>query len=168
MRKTKLTETSFIITWYTKSYGKIKTVAKGARRAKSPFSGLLDLFFDTEIQFVRSKKSELHILKEVVLGNPHEGLRKVYQRLQVASYFVELIELVTEPEHPTPELYDLLKRAFGYLNSNLPTKRALLHFESELARLLGVHKQSGSPALMLGHIYGRLPLERLNLMKSLK
>ena len=105
LRTIKLTDTSLIVTWFTQAHGKLKTVAKGARRPKSPFAGKLDLFFGCEITFLRSMKSELHILKEVVLRDPFEGLRENYRRTQLAAYFVELIELVTEPEHPVPELY---------------------------------------------------------------
>ena len=85
LRKTKLSDTSLIITWFTEGHGKLKTVAKGARRPKSPFAGKLDLFFDAEISFARSKKSELHTLREVVLKNPREGLRKEYRRVQLAA-----------------------------------------------------------------------------------
>src|SRR5438067_3031881 len=92
MRKTLLSDTSLIVTWFTERHGKIKTVAKGARRPKSPFAGKLDLFFDAEIQWIRSKKSELHTLKEVMLREPFEGLREKYPRTQLAAYFVEVVE----------------------------------------------------------------------------
>ncbi len=168
LRKTLLSDTSLIVTWFTQAHGKVKTVAKGARRPKSAFAGKLDLFFDAEIQWVRSKKSELHVLKEVVLHEPFEGLRAQYQRTQLAAYFVELIELVTEPEHAVPELYDLLVRAFGYLDHGAPNQRALLHFESELVRLLGIHGQAGvAPAVAIGRAYDRLPKGRAELLKRL-
>lgn len=157
LRKTKLTDTSLIVTWWTEIFGRIKTVAKGARRPKSPFAGKLDLFFDAEIQFVRSRKSELHMLREVVLRNPHEGLRHDLRNLELASYFVELVELVTEPEHASSELYSLLQRAFRYLGAHPAGKREMLHFESELARLLGIHQKAASPGVAIGRVYGRLP-----------
>src|SRR5436190_19851998 len=81
LRKIKLTDTSLIVTWFTQAHGKIKTVAKGARRPKSPFAGKLDLFFHEEIQFHRSRTSELHILKEVALRETFEGLRQNYERM---------------------------------------------------------------------------------------
>ena len=169
LRKTKLTETSLIITWFTADHGKIKTVAKGARQAKSKFAGVLDLFFDCEIQFARSRRSELHILREVALRNPHAGVRLDYARVALASYFVELIELVTETDHPAPELYELLQRAFGYLNAQEPNLRALLHFESELVRLLGIQGQAGvTPAVAMGRVYHHLPTSRPALLKQLK
>lgn len=169
LRKTRLTETSLIVTWFTEAHGKIKTVAKGARQPKSRFAGVLDLFFDCEISFARSRKSELHQLREVALENPHEGLRLDYGRVAVAAYFVELIELVTESEHPAPELYDLLCRALGHLNEHPASLRALLHFEAELARLLGIQGQDGvTPAVAIWRVYHRLPSARPSLLKKLK
>src|SRR4029077_3475368 len=115
-------------------------MAKGARRAKSPFAGKLDLFFETEIQIVPSRKSNLHTLTEVALRNPFSGIRKTYARTQTAAYFVELIELCTERDHCEPELFELLRRAFGYLDSHDPDLRAVGHFEAELARITGVYR----------------------------
>ncbi len=57
LRKRKLSDTSLIVHWCTESLGCIQTVAKGARRAKSPFAGKLDLFFEAEIQVAASKRS---------------------------------------------------------------------------------------------------------------
>lgn len=169
LRKIKLTETSLIVTWFTESHGKIKTVAKGARQPKSRFSGVLDLFFDCEVQWMPSKKSELHTLKEVALRDPFPGLRLDYPRIALASYFVELIELVTEPEHPAPEFYDLLKRAFGHLNERPASLKAMLHFETEVTRLLGIQGQDGvTAAVAIGRVYHRLPSDRPTLLKSLK
>ncbi len=168
LRKTKLTETSLIVTWFSAGHGKIKTVAKGARQPKSRFAGVLDLFFDCEIQYARSRRSELHILREVALRQPHEGVRLDYRRVALASYFVELIELVTELDHPAPELYELLQRAFGHLNAHAATLRALLHFEAELVRLLGIQGQPGvTPAVAIGHAYHRLPSTRAGLLRAL-
>lgn len=168
LRKTKLTETSLIVTWLSAGQGRIKTVAKGARQPKSRFAGVLDLFFDCEIQFARSRRSDLHQLREVEVRNAHEPLRHDYPRTALAAYFVELIELVTEPDHPAPELYDLLRRAFGFLDLQPASQRALVHFESELTRLLGIQGQAGvSAAVAIGRAYHRLPQARPGLLKLL-
>ena len=167
LRKTKLTETSLIVTWFTAEHGLIKTVAKGARNPKSRFAGGLDLFFDCEIQFSRSRRSELHILRETLLRDPHEGLRTNHERVALAAYFVELLELVTEPDHPAPEIHDLLDRAFGFLNANPASRRPMLHFESELARLLGIRNANVTAAVAIGRAYHRLPAARAGLLKRL-
>ena len=170
IRKRKFSDTSLIVSWCTDSFGCVQTVAKGARRLKSPFAGKLDLFFEAEISIVRSRKTDLHTLTEVVLKNPFPGIRTNYLRTQTAGYFVELIEICTERDHREPELFDLLRRAFGYLDLNDPTRRAVAHFETELARIAGVHdvkKLKADPAFALGNLFGRLPLSRTPLLKTL-
>jgi DNA repair protein RecO (recombination protein O) len=170
LRKRKFSDTSLIVSWCTESLGCIQTVAKGARRAKSPFAGKLDLFFEDEIQIARSRKSDLHTLTEVVLKNPFGGIRTNYLRTQTAAYFVELIEICTERDHHEPELFSLLRRAFGYLDTHDPNLRAVAHFEAELARITGVHDAKllkGDPAFALGNLFGKLPLSRTPLLKTL-
>ena len=168
LRKRKFRDTSLIVSWCTASLGCIQTVAKGARRAKSPFAGKLDLFFETEIQIAPSRRSDLHTLTEVVLRNPFAGIRKSYLRTEAAAYFVELIELCTERDHCEPQLFQLLQRAFGYLDTNDPNLRAVAHFETELARITGVHhEQRVDPAVALGNLFGKLPFGRTPLLKAL-
>ena len=142
LRRRKFSDTTLIVSWCTELIGCVQTIAKGARRPKSPFAGKLDLFFEAEISIVRSRKSDLHTLAEVVLKNPFAGIRSNYLRTQTAAYFVELIEICTERDHREPELFGLMRRAFGYLDANDPTARAVAHFETELARIAGVHDQT--------------------------
>jgi len=170
LRKRNFSDTSLIVSWCTESLGCIQTVAKGARRTRTPFAGKLDLFFETEISIILSRKSTLHTLAEVVLTNPFAGIRQNYLRTQVAAYFVELIETCTERDHREPELFHLLRRAFGYLDANDPSPRAVGHFETELARIAGVHDAKtlkSDPAFALGNLFGRLPLSRTLLLKRL-
>ena len=167
LRKTRFSDTSLIVTWFTKDFGKIKTVAKGVLRPKSRFAGTLDLFFDCEISFARSAKSELHTLREAVLNDPREGLRREYRSVALASYFVELIELTTEPEHPAPELHDLLRRAFAHLDTKPATQRAQLHFETELARMLGIQHPELTPIVAIGRAHHRVPSARPGLLRML-
>src|SRR2546423_5002383 len=120
--------------------------------------GYVDLFFEVDISIARSKRSNLHTLREVALRNPFGGIRKTYARTQAASYFVELIEICTETDHHEPELFALLQRAFTYLSAHDPTARAVLHFETELARLAGVHDSKllkYDPARALGRLFGK-------------
>jgi DNA repair protein RecO (recombination protein O) len=145
-------------------------MARGARRAKSPFAGKLDLFYEAEIQIAPSRKSTLHTLTEVVLRDPFPGIRKSYLRTQAAAYFIELIELCTERDHGEPQLFELLQRAFRYLDQNEADARAVKHFEAELARITGVHHgtMKGEPVAALGNLFGRLPLSRTPLLKAIR
>jgi DNA repair protein RecO (recombination protein O) len=169
LRKRRLSDTSSIVSWCTDSLGVIQTVARGARRPKSPFRGRLDLFFEAEISVALSRKSTLHTLREVNVTNPFVGIRSNHLRTQTAAYFVELIEICTEREHHEPEIFSLLQRAFAFLDSTQPDLRAIAHFENELARVTGVRDPSrANAASQLGHLFGRLPSSRQPLLKALR
>lgn len=169
LRRRKFSDSSLIVSWCTDSLGCIQTMAKGARRAKSPFAGKLDLFYEAEIQIARSRKSSLHTLTEVVLRNVFAGIRQNYGRTHTAAYFVELIELCTERDHHEPELFSLLQRAFAFLNANDSSLRVISHFEKELARIAGVHdsaSRESNPAFALRNLFGKLPMARTSLLKQ--
>lgn len=167
IRLTRLTETSLIVHWFTDAHGLVKTVAKGARRARSPFAGQIDLFFGGEIAFIRAKNGELHSLREVAIRQWREGLRKNYTSTLLAAYCCQILESAVEPEHPEPELHDLLKRALDHLDLTPPSLRALLHFETELARFLGVFHSLQPAHISLRDALGTLPTSRNELLERL-
>src|SRR5688500_4547624 len=115
LRTRPLTETSLIVEWLTPDLGRIFTVARGARRPKSPFLGKLDLFYEADFSFARSRRSDLHNLREVSVRNANTALRQEMERLRQASYFAVLLEKSTELEAPVPELHELLRKALDSL-----------------------------------------------------
>lgn len=164
LRLTKLTDTSWIVTWCVEGRGLVKTVAKGARRAKSQFSGKLDLFYTAELGWVESKKSELHTLREVVVSDYAEGIRKSYKNTMVAGYFASLVEYVMEDGHAEDDVFSLLVRAYQYLSENDAEERAVVHFEKELAKLLGIWDGSSAPDRAIKRAFGGLPKNRESCM----
>lgn len=167
LRRTKLSETSLIVTWLTESHGLLKTVAKGARGPRSAFRGQLDLLYEADLTFLRSARSELHQLREVVLHETHEPIRLSFRRLELACYFVELIELTCEPDHPVPEILDLMRRAVRHLDTHEASQRALTHFEHELAEHLGIRQEKRDPWRSLQELAHRLPKGRAELARTL-
>ena len=137
LRTRPLTETSLIVNWLTPALGRISTVAKGARRPKSPFAGKLDLFYEADFSFARSRRSELHTLREVGLRATHPTLRKELGYLQQASYCAALIEQSTERETPLPEIYRMLVGLLAHLPAQPPQPRTIYAFELKLLHELG-------------------------------
>lgn len=132
-----LTETSLIVHWITPDQGRLATVAKGARRPNSPFRGKLDLFYTAEFSFQRSRRSDLHTLREVSLCETRICLRQEYARLRQAAYGALLVEQVTETDTPIPAIYDLLVELLDCLNANSARTQYLLAFELKLLAEVG-------------------------------
>ena len=138
LRTRPLTETSLIVHWLTAHFGRIATVAKGARRNKSPFAGKLDLFYLADFSFSRSRRSELHTLREVSVRNTHAALRNELGWLRQASYCTALIEQTTEMETPLPAIFDLMKSFLEQLEKQLPQPKTIFAFEMKLLSELGL------------------------------
>lgn len=158
LRTRPLTETSLIVHWLTRDLGRIATVAKGARGPKSSFRGKLDLFFRADFSFVRSRRSDLHILREVVLVESHPGIRTDFDRVAHAAYAAELIELATETETPVPEFFELLADWLAALDRASLSRAALLAFEWRLLEVSGVQPDIATARLTPG---GRVLAERV-------
>jgi DNA repair protein RecO (recombination protein O) len=138
LRARPLTDTSLIIHWLTPDLGRIATVAKGARRPKSPFRGKLDFLYLADFSFSRSRRSELHALHEVVLRNTRRAWREELDCLQLASYCVALIEQTTETDTPLPAIFQLLATFLDFLTPRSPRPLAVFAFEMKLLAELGL------------------------------
>ncbi len=138
LRVRPLTETSLIVQWLTPESGRVATVAKGALRAKSPFRGKLDLFYLAEFSFTRSRRSELHTLREVSLREIHSALREDLGRLRQAAYAASLVEQATEKETPLAEVYHLVLGFIGHLARHDPQPQNIFALELKLLEYLGM------------------------------
>jgi DNA repair protein RecO (recombination protein O) len=137
LRTRPLTETSLIVHWLTPDCGRLATVAKGARRPKSPFRGKLDLLYLADFTFLRSRRSDLHLLREVALRDTHAALRQEIAWLQQAAYGAALIEQTTETEAPLPGLFRLFAGLLDHLPKQPPRPLTLFAFELKLLAELG-------------------------------
>jgi len=145
-----LTETSLIVHWLTAGLGRIATVAKGARRPKSPFAGKLDLFYAADFSFTRSRHSELHALREACLRETHGALREDILKLQQAGYAAAFIEQSTEIETPLPEIYDLVGGFLKYLCEHPPQPQTIFALELRLLRESGLEPELDETRLTPG------------------
>jgi DNA repair protein RecO (recombination protein O) len=137
LRTHPLTETSLIVRWLTADAGRIDTAAKGARGARSPMRGKLDLFYLAQFSYTRSRRSELHTLREVSLLETHRPLRTGLGALRQASYASALILRTTEPGTPLPELFELFQGFLTGLAHCGPAPLFVLAFEINLLTALG-------------------------------
>jgi len=138
LRTRLLTETSLIAHWLTPDFGRIATVAKGARRPGSPFLGKLDLFYEADFSFSRSRGSDLHVLREVSLRETHNPIRADILKLQRAAYAANFIVQVTETETPLPKVFELFQKFIKRFCEKNFTAQTVLAFELKLLRELGL------------------------------
>ncbi|MDX2081790.1 MAG: DNA repair protein RecO [Terrimicrobiaceae bacterium] len=159
IRRLQWSDTSLITIWLTRDHGKIRLLARAARRPSSPFAGKLDLFYRAEVGFSTSAKTSLHTLREVRLIEPFDAAAVPCGNVFLCGYFAELVDLCTESGHASPDIYSLLARAVGHLREKTASARALGYFEEELCRVLGI-AGAADPLAALGNYCGRIPESR--------
>jgi DNA repair protein RecO (recombination protein O) len=150
LRTRLLTESSLIVHWLTPDLGRVSTAAKGARRSKSPFRGKLDLFFTAEFTFFRSRRSDLHTLREVSLLETRAALRQDLTGLQRASYGTTFLEQVTEPETPLPGPFDLFQGYIDEVCRRPAAPELTLAYELKMLDELGLRPDLAAAAISEG------------------
>jgi len=132
-------ETSQIITLFGREHGKIRALAKGSRRAKTKFSGGVDLLTAGEIMFTAPhSESNLGLLTEFELTDAFSHLRSNLTAQYAALAGAEQLAALTEDLDPHPELYQAF---YDFLRQlKLPDKAlaTLVQFELRLLTEVGL------------------------------
>lgn len=130
-------ETSKILRLLTAGHGVQSVIAKGARRSKSRFGGVLEPFTDGTATFYLKPNRDLHTLREFELNHPRQALGRDLVRFGAASLLAEIV-LRTSSEQAAPELFHLIRGALGDLET-VPADRvesvALAHAWAVIATL---------------------------------
>src|SRR5438093_4410405 len=150
LRTRPLTETSLIVHWLAPEAGRIATVAKGARRPKSPFRGKLDQFYLADFSFMRSRRSDLHVLREVSLRDTHRALREDLHLLRQAAYCALLVEQATETGTPLPGIFRLMKDLLAFLPGYPAGPLPVLAFEWKFLAETGLQPDPSQSGLSPG------------------
>ena len=149
LRTVDFSETSMIVTFFTRNSGKIACIAKGARRLRNSFDSALDPMNQCKILVYPKSGDALDLVTEAKLTERFRvsTLTTMYAGFHVA----ELLEAFTEKNEPAPELFDLAAETLDELvrqDEKIPTgaklkappeiiSRVLLRFEFRAMSLLG-------------------------------
>jgi DNA repair protein RecO (recombination protein O) len=137
IRAVEFSETSLVVTLFTRELGKIGALAKGARRLKSPFESALDLLALCRIVFLHKTSDALDLLTEAKLLRRFRPPGRDLAPLYAGYYVAELLEALTEEDDPHPELFDLADATLQALSAGESVVRWVSRFELRGLRLLG-------------------------------
>ena len=100
-------ETSKLINIYTKEYGLISAIAKGAKRLKSPLRSVTSklTYADFQLNYKEGKLSNL-LVADVI--NPFNEIKKDLLKISYASFLLELTSQVTKQTNEK-EIFDILE-----------------------------------------------------------
>ena len=106
LRKKDLRETSLILSFFTRDFGKIHGVLKGARGSRAR-SGANPLYFSLdEIVFYEKKKRDLFVVSQYESRKIFLNILKDWDRASVAYYMLELVDVFTEPGEKCEDIFN--------------------------------------------------------------
>jgi DNA repair protein RecO (recombination protein O) len=138
VRTVDYSETSRIVTVWTKEFGKVRGLAKGGRRPKSAFEFALDLLTVCSMVLIRKPASSLDLLTEARAVERFPLLRKNLGALYAGYYVAELLGDLTQDYDPHPTLFEetvAALRDFGTQPQDVGSR--LLRWETVLLEELG-------------------------------
>jgi len=137
LRVIEFSETSCVVTLFTRQMGKISALAKGARRPKSPFEAALDVLALCRIVFLHKSSDSLDLLTEARLQRRFRSAEFDLSRLYAGYYIAELLKELTDADDPHPELFDAANQALRELDNHCEVAPLVLRMEMTALRLLG-------------------------------
>ncbi len=130
-------ESSRVVTLFTRDFGKISALAKGAKRLRSSFEAALDLLSESRLVFLRKSSSSLDILTESQLIARFRPSPKNLTSLYGGYYVAELLLGLSEEYDPHPRLYQVAIDTLRRLETDTDARLAILRFEFVLLREIG-------------------------------
>ncbi len=137
IRLADFSETSRVVTLFTRDWGKVSALAKGGRRLNSSFEAALDLLTACRIVFIRKLSSSLDILTEAQLISRFRPLGRKLNGYYAGYYVAELLSGLTEDYDPHPVLYDEAIKTLAHLSEGIDVKLPVLRFELITLREIG-------------------------------
>ena len=124
---------------YTLELGKVRALAKGARKIRSRKAGHLEPF--TRVNLLLAKGREILIVTQAETIEAYLPLHEDLEGITYASYAVELLDRFTYEEGENRPLYQLLVDTLGRLSQTAEKDLVIRYFELRLLDLVGFRPQ---------------------------
>ncbi len=130
-------EADLIVSAYSREFGKIRCIAKGARRSRSRFGLSLQQFNHAMLQLFVKEKGTLHQIRGVDVLQSFFTLASEWEKLKAAAMVVGLIDLVTPEAEPSDKVFDLLLETLHLLQGTSDPDRVAVSAAIKLLALSG-------------------------------
>jgi DNA repair protein RecO (recombination protein O) len=150
LKSRKWGEADRIVTFYTLRFGKLRGVARGARRLRNRFGSALEPFVHGELNLFEKRGDSLYRITGADIRDSFAGLRDDLPRMSAAARMANLVASVTGEGDAHPSIFRTLLNGLHVLQSGHdPTLTALL-FQIRLLGETGFRPQTDHCAVC-GH-----------------
>lgn len=139
LRHYRVGEADKIVVFLTREYGKVRGMAKGARRMRSRFGGSLEVGTEIELTFFEKEGRELVSVDRCdIVRSPFGKLREPVVASTV-GYFSDLVDAFVPDREPNPHVFRLLQAVTTCLDGVEDCDGKTRYFEAWMLRLAGFY-----------------------------
>lgn len=132
-----LGESDRVVTFFSRDFGRVRGVARAARRIRSRFGGSLELFTLGQLVFFETGHSDLVRVDHFDVTRPFTALRENLARLGEAAWVAEIVARTTGERDRQPALYGLLVRTLNAMETATRPARVAVCFGVRCLDVLG-------------------------------
>jgi DNA repair protein RecO (recombination protein O) len=130
-------EADLLVTFFTRAEGKIRGVAKAAKRSKRRFGGALELLTHVMAYWEEKEKQELVRLDSCDIISSPLAAELTYPRTVALSYVAEVLDQLLPDREPSDDIFRLALSVVTALKSG-PIWMPLTYFDLWIVRLIGL------------------------------
>jgi DNA repair protein RecO (recombination protein O) len=130
-------ESDKIVTFFTRDLGKMKGIAKGARRSRRRFQNALGLFSHLRLIFFDREGMGLVRIEGCDILHSFSKIMEDLKRIFYGNYYLELINEMSGEREANHEAFDLLLSFLLILDAIEPHEEQLRMFEIRMLSLFG-------------------------------
>lgn len=141
-----------MVTLFTREHGKIRVIAKSARRVPSRLGGRVETF--TYADYFIAKGRSLDIVSQCEVIETFQSLRDDPVALRAGLYFLKLVDAGTAEGQQNVELFDLLLKGLTVLKNKIHPRQVVPRFEKAFLRIEGIYREGIEPKYHLSEHLG--------------
>jgi len=137
LRRRDFRETSLVVDFYTRDFGRISGLLKGIRLEPDKFASTVELSSYNDIVFYRKTGTALYLVSACDLKDKFFNIRNNITKAGISAFIMELISAVMQPEDKNEEIFNLAINALQELEiTHNPDKVATI-FKIKMLALSG-------------------------------
>ncbi len=111
-------DTSLICNLFTKNYGRVSIIAKGARKPKNTNSAILQPLQFIDIHYYYKSKRNIQLLKEATINKHFFNTHNNYHKIIASYQTLDIINQICQVENPNEIIFRLVKQIMSKINNS--------------------------------------------------
>lgn len=142
LKSRKWGEADRIVILYTPRFGKLRGIARGARRVKSRLGGALEPFVHCEVNLFEKPPDTLVRISHADIRETFPALREDLHRMAGAARLVNLVDAVSGERDACPRLFDAMLAGLRAMQQTDDPCLTTVVFQVKLLGLMGYRPQT--------------------------